>query len=100
LANENVPSLHFAVAFSGVPAGGATVCVFPDAGALRCAGAAGVGALRGTPTGGSDGGTLRGGAVGAALGTGAGAGRAETSANHVLTPPCFEHAPFCVFARV
>ena len=91
--------MHFAVAFSGVPAGGVTMPAFPVvfvgaaavvaavlvlAVVLALAGAAGAAAA-----GADD--------AGAALPAG-GAGAAFSSANQVVTPPWLEHAPFFVLA--
>src|SRR5581483_5311330 len=82
-AYEYVPSLHFAVAFSGALAADAV-------GAF-----AGVWALGGEAVFGAGAG---GGGVGGAAFDPAAAG--DEPPNHVFTPPCCEQAPRSVFARV
>jgi len=78
-----VPSLHFAVAPSGAPAG-----------TVR----GGTRAVPGALVPGRDaGGIGEGEAIG---GTGAGAGGALASPYHVFTPPCEEQAPRSVFAEL
>jgi hypothetical protein len=85
-----VLSLHFAVAFSGVPAGGVTIAAFPVVFAGAAAAVVAVLALAGAGEAGA-------GEAAAALPAG-GAGAAFSSANQVVTPPWLEHAPFLVLA--